>query len=349
MLQFQRNRLNKSLTLLDAKNVTLDCAAFYGSDGPIGAHHGIVGADQDMERVEKMVAEVNRDFGALRTLNMKESEMMDSSDNRDLDILPTNLFPVATKEQIARDTLRCKLFHGILIRAVLVVDATKGPKKGKTPKVSDILKARSESLLRIITNDDDDGDDNKDTQKDGTNESSHSFWKTVLKDLARTLVLVSCGLTVQGDDTLTAREQQATTVILAITAHISSLQSEWTPKSVGTTFPSCFLPIISLVKILAKVYALFGWGKRKQRDSVAALAGLADALHQVVQKMSCSVDTLLMSDDLVQQNPDATLLQPPVWKEVCDHVRHGRTQTRERIKTYLEEVSEELETFRVKQ
>ena len=325
ILQFQHQRMNRSLTLLEAKGVTLDCAPFYGG-GSIALHHGIIGGDDDVERVTRMLEEVNNSFGALTILKLKEEDD-DYSDNRDLSILPSRLFQPPKKEEIMRDTVRRKFLHGLLVRAVLVVDATKGPKKGKLAKRNPVLISRCESLVGVL------------------GPASGDAWKDVVVAMAKVLVVVGSGMLLESDDSLSAREKQATEFVKEATAVLQSFSPQWTPKNVGLTVPSLLMPAFAVLKIVAKTFALYGWGKRKQRESVSALAELAASLLSVVQQMSSCLDHLMMWDNAETEILDSTIMDSGVWQKVCNHVRTGRNAMRERIKTVLEEISEELATF----
>eukprot|EP00541_Cyclophora_tenuis_P012367 CAMPEP_0116564604 /NCGR_PEP_ID=MMETSP0397-20121206/13397_1 /TAXON_ID=216820 /ORGANISM="Cyclophora tenuis, Strain ECT3854" /LENGTH=183 /DNA_ID=CAMNT_0004091209 /DNA_START=1 /DNA_END=552 /DNA_ORIENTATION=- len=173
--------------------------------------------------------------------------------------------------------------------------------------------------------------------------------------MVRVLLLVGSGIFLEGDgkDTLAAREQLATEYVRKTVGVVQEqFPSDWAPKDVGTTIPTSLIPTYVIIKMVAKVFALFGWGKRKQRESVSALAELAASLLQVVNRMSCALDDslLMMSSSSQDEAPsnnnlNPEILDPNVWGDVCERVRQGRSAMRERIKTVLEEISDELATF----
>lgn len=182
---FQREKMNKSLSILQAKGYILDAAALLANivprkkhdedpiyKGGIGILQGIVGGDDDMGRATQMVMEVHNPNAALSVValanqygihdddgaNVDVDTVMNDveslADNRDMSIYFNQLLyktKVYEKKSIFYDTIRRGHIHGILISATLCLDAVKGPKKGKIVKNSTELEKRTKSLLRKVS------------------------------------------------------------------------------------------------------------------------------------------------------------------------------------------------------
>jgi hypothetical protein len=86
-LRFQRNRMNRSLTLLESKGITMDCAPLMLDQ--VGSAHGIVGGENDAGRAVRIMEEAHNSTGAPSIVSVKKEELERLSDNRDLSILPT--------------------------------------------------------------------------------------------------------------------------------------------------------------------------------------------------------------------------------------------------------------------
>jgi hypothetical protein len=167
-LVFQRNKMNTSLTVLDAKGKILDCAALLATfvpggkfdilKGALGVHQGIVGGDDDIPRAAQMIFEAHNPHAALSIVSWAGhggtvADCNGMADNRDLTILSNQILlktPPPSMQQIGTDALRRGHIHGMLIRATLCLDAAKGPKKGKVVKPTEQLERRATSLLECI-------------------------------------------------------------------------------------------------------------------------------------------------------------------------------------------------------
>ena len=101
-----------------------------------------------------------------------------------------------------KDSLQRGHIHGLLIRATLCLDATKGPKKGKIVKSSQLLEKRTKSLLDAV-----------DATLKFINDSSvvegHQALVRSCLDLCRVLAIISTGLPQEGNDSLAERESRA--------------------------------------------------------------------------------------------------------------------------------------------
>lgn len=307
-MMFQRQNMNKSVSVMEAKGMILDAASLLGEPveqkrfdedveiiGRLGLHQGIVGAESDTARVPQMVAEVHNPFAALSLISWANTggtieDSGDMADNRDASILSHQILyktTIASKESIARESLRRGHTHGLLLRVTICLDATKAPKKGKIVSSSEELETRTQSLLRSVELTSSfisasmDGDEYK---------SGRSLLCTSL-DLCRVIATIVAGLPNLDNDSLEAREIRSSDILegnalshLKEAAEALSLSSV---KDVLLIFPSYVLPLFSLFRMLSNVCGLFGWGRRKRKTKrcASAVADFAFELSVMIQDL----------------------------------------------------------------
>jgi tetratricopeptide (TPR) repeat protein len=325
-LCFQRNRMNLSLCLLESKGITMDCAPLMGGD--VGHAHGVVGGDDDIIRATRIMKEAHTWTGAPSIISLKMSELESLSDNRDLSILP-RCVTVESQEELIRNSIRRKFYHGVLVRAVAVLEVSKPPKKGKLIKTSEILRLRCESLLNVI--------------KVGEAQPV-SQWEETSSLLVKVIVLINSGLpSTDGEsDTLTSRENGAVALLESAISCMSNHSIDLTMSKVGKLISDHLVSVIALLKMTADVFSRFGWGKRKKRRSVTTLAQLAGALQSHIIHM-IAVTKSYESWDKVEVFDD--FLNHDVWNLVCEEVKESRKKSSNRIMNILLTFSSELSTF----
>jgi hypothetical protein len=284
---FQHNRMNPSLSLLDAKGRIMNCAPLLHhqlKEQALGMQHGIVGSELDVERVANMVREVQNPFGAPNIMRIAAIEVDPNvfSDNRDLSILSYQILyrsTLATKSEMIKDSICSGLLHGLLVRFALCMDAAKGPKKGKVTKASDLLQKRCTSLLDAV-------DQTAQFVESSDNESDCKEFIQSMLILCRVVAFVSAGMPVSEDqeDTLATREQYATQQLEKIV--IPAVMS-WSIPGVCRFLPNMLVPFAVMLRMTANLFALYGWGKRKRqtRAVAGALAQLASNLKAMVESM----------------------------------------------------------------
>lgn len=310
---FQRTKMNKSLSVMEAKGLILDAAALLGEPvqrkrfdedleikGRLGLHQGIVGGDSDLTRASQMVAEVHNPYAALSLISWadnggKTEDSDHMADNRDRSILFHQILyktTIASKESITRESLRRGHTHGLLLRATLCLDATKGPKKGKIVQASEELERRTQSLLNSVEStssfigSDLTGDEYR---------CGRSLLYTSL-DLCRVLATISAGLPTLENDTLEAREIQASEILLGdALSHLKEGVEALSLSSVKGVFflvPSYVVPLFSLFRMLSNVCATFGWGKRKHKSKrcAGAMADFAIEFNPMIQYLLSVVE-----------------------------------------------------------
>ena len=323
-IMFQRERMNKSLTTLEAKGLILDCAPMFQfeEDQGLGAVHGIVGGPEDHGRVCKMIAEAHNPHAAFSLLRLRgsaEDNIELFTENRDFDILSFNILSLPklpSRQEILGEAIRRRHHHSMLIRASLCLEATKGPKKGKVTKPSDIMSKRCSSLLACVQ-------DSQEYISSGClqSELAQTSMSTMVW-LCRTILAVSAGV---GDDekksgtpdSLESREAAATRFLEKAVEATKQSQSVFLATFTENPVPvvsryvaDCLVSIFALFQMCATVFELYGWGKRKRstRQSAAALATLALALKDMIEQMRSSMDVL------------PTELDPGVHQGKIDHV-----------------------------
>ena len=325
-LCFQRNRMNRSLSLLESKGVTMDCAPLLA--GGIGLAHGIVGGDDDASRATRIMEEAHNGTGAPSLVVLKTEDLDLLSDNRDMSILPLGM-PVATKVDVIQTALRRKLYHGILVRAALVLEVTKPPKKGKITKAPEVLRVRCESMCKILEEDE---------------QRPICQWEQATKMLAKVFVVVTSGLPASdGDaDSLQSREKRATKILTDALASITELNIEISPTDIGKVIVDHLVTVMAITKMTAEVFLRFGWGKRKKRESVASLAMFAAALKtHIIQMMA--VAKSLNQDSVMPSHDD--VLDDAIWTHVFNQVQLSRKDTSTRLLQMLALFRDELSTF----
>ena len=315
-IQFQLNRMSPSLAALEARGIVLDCAPI------MGGQLGITGQDSDLEIATSIARQVNSVFGAPSLLVEKRTKYSDNRDASILDFQILNKHPIQKEEAIIAIATRRKTIHGMLVRAVLILDATKPLKKGKLVASSESLKLRSQSLMDVI---------------EATDDSDE--WVNVMKSFSSAIVLVCSGMPENGiEDSPSTREERAMELLQSIS--ISNI-TEWTRPAVCRFLSDYLVAMNAILETLAKAFSLFGWGKRKQRPSVAVLAKVAADLGTLV----LSLKTAYLQAPIEVAHCDE-IIDNAVHAVVVSKVRDSRTLTRtENVVSILEDIERSLASF----
>jgi N-terminal acetyltransferase B complex non-catalytic subunit len=291
-VRFHRDRMNRSLTCLEAKGIILEGAPLYVQDDKqpsYGAMQGIVGGPDDTSRVYEILANVMDPFSAFSVLQLSDPPR-DVVDNRDFDVLSQDLLirrSFAGIKDIANATMRRGLVQGLLIRSALVKELTKGPKKGKVVPPSAALRKRCKSLLSCTS-----------VARgfyDASVESSHPRDLLCMRILileCHILTVLSSGLVADSMDEaigIQDREGIVCSYLDQTPQAIDALpRQEFCVASVSQMLPECILPVFTLFNMCSEVFDLFGWGKRKNKKCAEGLAVAAKSLGCVVRDMiSC--------------------------------------------------------------
>ena len=372
---FQRQKMNQSLTSLYSKGLILDAAPLLASavprmdydedpilKGGIGIAQGIVGGNEDIERVIQMVAEIHNPYAAFSVVsctgrcNFADDD--DLSDNRDKSILNQNsilLKPnIESKNSMVQATLRRGHIHGLLIRAALCIDAMKGPKKGKVVKPSPVLEKRTQSLLNSILeaseffhNGREDGDSN---YVIGCRELLHVFLS-----LCRVLAVVNAGMPKMDEDSMEQREQESIKIIqdqvlmrLKIARENFSSVSTG-PKTVGSALPNYILPIFAVFRMCSTVCTAYGWGIRKTKKLSVAMAEVSEEFKGLLKDdMIACLRNLPTSEtesslEYSLNETESNVLGEDVVKSTKILLNQAQYRTRMRIEPILEQMLSILE------
>jgi N-acetyltransferase B complex (NatB) non catalytic subunit len=292
---FHKQRMNRSLTTLEARGLILNCAPMYHQNDNrqpvLGDVQGIVGGDEDMDRVVKIVSEAHNPIAAFGLLQM-DGVLQDYvdlySDNRDFSILMKDILvkrEFESKEDIIADSLRRGLQHNLLIRAALCLDATKGLKKGKPVKCSDELQRRCASLVSVVEG-----------AYSSVNEQSTAMQPMLmaLMHLCQAMVVVGGGFDLQSktcDSALAAREATSSGLLRKTAVTLQEYQASMdlaTLAQVSVAISDSFVPVFVLFRMCGKVMELFGWGRKKRhaKDCADAMADVALALLSMVNDLA---------------------------------------------------------------
>jgi hypothetical protein len=313
-LVFQREKMLKSLSALDAKGVILDCAALLATpvpgnkldEGPVfkgglGVLQGIVGGDDDMMRATQMIVEAHNPSAALSLVSWADhggsvNDCNSMADNRDLTIHCQQILlqtPPLSKEEIARDALRRGHVHSMLIRATLCLDSAKGPKKGKIVKSSEELEKRTKSLLDCIAAFDNFLEEH--SLQDG---AEGGCCKAVLEaalDLCHTLAVINSGLpSADTTDSMEQREQRACDLLETKAApklKQATSSITFSVKIVCSVLPNFIVPLYAVFRMCANSNDIYGWGKRKHKTKpcAKALQQVAIEFQGLIAKMISSL------------------------------------------------------------
>lgn len=378
-MEFQRLKMNRSLTLQYCKGLILDCAPLLATPVPrmkhddnplwkggLGISQGIVGAKDDMERAIQMVVETHNPYAALSIVSWANAcgsldHVDDLSDNRDLSVLAqfSSLIKPTTQSKAAmiQETLLRGHVHGILIRATLCVDAMRGPKKGKVVKSSAALERRTQSLLGCVLAASE-FFDNQMVILTETVLASQGLLRVFL-DLCRLLAIINAGMPKKEEDSMEQREDRATDMlnnhcIVNLKQAREQLSSSKSVKVVCSLLPSCVVPMFAIFRMCSDVCAAYGWGKRKRKTKkiAGAMAELAEEFNLMLQHMMSCIKTLPESESELSATFTLTEKELGVLDESDIHLTTAilniaKYRARIRIEPILQEMDEFLEGFDV--
>lgn len=311
IVAFQCDRLNNSLTTLEAKGLILDNAPLFiqrddnvQNDSTVeqllGAAHGIVGGDADMKRVTQMVVEAHNPFAAFSLLRLTGSTangargVQQFSENRDFSILGHDILfrrEFDSPEVIMSESIRRGHHHSLLLTAALCIDATKGPKKGKAVKPSSELKKRCLSMLNSV-----------ELARASEQKLQPAGYGSLLKamlDMCTTIAVLGAGIfpDTTVEDSLEARETQATASLQRVCENIKegrdhlNLANDPSVARASRLLPDCIVPAFALFQMCAKVSDIFGWGRRKKKTKPCAfaIAEVASTMAAIIEDMKFCV------------------------------------------------------------
>eukprot|EP00956_Cyclotella_meneghiniana_P013497 scaffold19553_cov64-Cyclotella_meneghiniana.AAC.6 len=361
MMTFQRQKMRSSVQLLQAKGLVMDCAVLLNatdligakqkSENRLGAEKGLCGCDEDVVRADQLVRDAEGHFNAPSVIHCSSNAMSihdyDASDNRDMSVNYFEILHQRSKESqfdIVSESLLRGYTQSLLIHAVMVTDVAKTPKKGKVPKNTEAMLSRCQSMLNTIK---------KAKQFVDTGDFEMNTVDKLLWDVTCSLCNVIAEV-VQGNgstdptDTLAERESTAVSLIELATACLSKAQSAVTTTASDELYklvPDRIVPLFTLIETTARLFALFGWGKRKRstKETAGALANLAllfkaflsDALQMMKQSRVFDCSGADVEFDIGTE----------YVQKAIDYVKSSRAMTIDRVDPFLVEMTETLQTF----
>lgn len=313
---FQRTKMNKSLSMLEAKGLILDAAAVLAQPierqriehnpilhGRLGQVQGIVGAESDSDRANQMISEIYNPFAALSIISWAETaeyeeEIHEIVDNRDFSISSHQVLYSMHRDNsqlILREALRRGHIHGLLLRAALLVEGIKAPKKGKVVSVNDELKRRTESFLKSV---------------EAVHLISRSEAKAftggkdlllALTDLCHVLSIIGTGEPDLEIDSLEEREVKSSTTLEAALVNLQRARKtlEKSPvKGICFSLPNYIVPLFSLFQMCSRVCELYGWGKRKSKTKRCAgkMASFAMQFSMLVEELRSTMTRYVFAE-----------------------------------------------------
>lgn len=363
MIQWQREKMRRSLQLLEAKGLIMDLAPLLnmGDSNPqIGAIHGVCGKENDVLRVEKMIRDSANSNAAPSILSLGSEEdngVNNWSDNRDFDvnqfeILYKNSYPLSPNESFARAHI-----HAVLTRLVLLSDATKHPKKGKIVKLKDgeKLDRRSKSLCLAL-------------KKADIFLSTH-FWKrstvhAILWKLTRNLSKVTCILAsgrkdgdspVDPSDSLNQREKGCIAALEEALIELENLSSS-DSFSVHKIVPDILITAFVSFRITSNMCNKFGWGRRKRDTKPVAgcLARVAKILHDFVNEIMTRYEANPVGTEILKEALDDGSMEESLamvsnvrqaGEKLIQDIIFNHEDLRSRLLPVLKEMKDEFGSF----
>ena len=389
MIKWQRERMSTSLQLLSSKSSVMDFAPLTysgsedskgttGSPDPLGARQGIIGGEKDFDRTEEMIRNSGAFFAAPSVVSVALDETTHNptlySDNRDITIHQHFIFAnpsYQTHSDIFWHAIEGAHWHGVLLRAVLVLNVSKAPRKGKVVKVSegDVLRKRCISLTRLV--------DVVETLVQSTSEHHSNcdgdidvegkvFLQRATITLCRLICLVCANIRSENDkadsanDTLTQREKIALELMQSFAIDVIHAKStlsavaEPSPSLIGRLsklLPEIIVPMFAILEMVGKLFAIFGWGKRKRHTKPAAGA-LADAALEVQGLLSDLQEQMAFAP----AQPDATKCSQScsffnteegktMLEAASTNVRASAAETQQRLLPFINHMVRSLETY----
>ncbi|KAG7347212.1 N-acetyltransferase B complex NatB non catalytic subunit [Nitzschia inconspicua] len=375
-LAFQREKMNRSLTLYHSKGVILDAAALFATvlpgsghgdfmmKGGLGIKQGIVGGPDDMERAINLLVHCYSPYAAVSTVSwaqncgsLDNADML--SDNRDVSILHQNALlvkpKIESKRMMVQDTLMRGHIHGLLLRGALCLDGMKGPKKGKLVKPTESLKKRANSLLEGVLGAAEFIDNQMEFEP---KQVGHRSLLHTIIELHRVLALVVAGIPSPADeDTMEHRERHSAEILekralLQLKDARQKLSSTtWDVKKVCSILPSYLVPLFSVFRMCVTACTAYGWGKRKQTKIVSvAMGAFAMELNELVEEMMASIKSLPSTESASLTDCDVSedhlkMLGSDTLESTKAIVIQGRHKTRLRVEPVLQEMDEFLDEF----
>ena len=385
MVTFQREKMRPSLQLLYSKSLIMDAAALMiqsdlGNDIVGGSKQrgkgevrlaeekGFCGSEEDLTRAEQLAIDAEIHFNAPSIIHASsQSNSIDdfvSSDNRDMTI---NYFEILhknthlTQKEMVVQSLRSGYMHGLLTRTIVAVRAANAPKKGKIPKLIDETAYHCQSIRHCLSN------ANKFGQEVDMDDVDLAMWNACCQ-LCKAIVSV-----IQGNnndsvsDTLAEREKAATSIVDSTKHLVENARKSFSLYCTNSNslrgvrvcqlLPDNIIPFYTLLETTARLFALFGWGKRKRLTKAASgsLANLALSFREFISDMLQAMPQFrsfgksdggdVTMEPLVESAISSEVVGSDVIQRVIKEVVASRDMTNDRVDPFLIQMKESLDTY----
>jgi hypothetical protein len=226
-----------------------------------------------------------------------------SSDNRDMTLYYyESLYRTShlTSREMVIGSLRSGHMHGLMVRAVMSVGSASAPKKGKVPKPTEERSYRCLSLRHAVSR------AREFRREAAMDEVGGALWDACCH-LCGVIIVVLNGNRCTDEssfDTLAEREAASTAIIdsateriqsarIALSSYLSNAKTSSDELSsimgarVCQLLPDFVAPLYVFLETAGRLFALFGWGKRKRLTKIpsGALAKAALSLQHLMSDM----------------------------------------------------------------
>ncbi|KAL3810999.1 hypothetical protein ACHAXA_006551 [Cyclostephanos tholiformis] len=390
MVTFQREKMRLSVQLLQSKALLMDAAPLMipsdiGNDiagggarqkvakCPVGlaSEKGFCGNDGDLARAEQLVIDGEMHFNAPSIIHAAAQtaavDDFSSSDNRDMSLYCfESLYRTShmTQREMVIGSLRSGHLHGLMVRAVMTVGSASAPKKGKVPKPTDERSYRCLSLRRAVSR------AREFRLEAALDEVGGALWDACCQ-LCEAIIVVIYGNSCANEssiDTLAEREVASTAIIDSTTQLIqsagmalSSCYSEVKPSCDGLSsmigarvcqlLPNYVVPLYVFLETTARLFALFGWGKRKRLTKIpsGALAKAALSLQHLISDMLQGMsrfrslggnDVLVLAEEACRPEFGIEAIRRVIKETIS-----SRETTKDRVDSFLLQMKDGLSTY----
>lgn len=334
----------------------------------LGAEKGFCGKEEDIARAEHIAIDAERHFNAPAILHENPSEY-GYSDNRDFEISYFEILHHTAhlkREEMVTESLRRGYMQGLLTRAIMATEAANAPKKGKCPKHTEEMTYRCQSLRQTLSRANClFGQGIVDTENDLI---SKALWEGCSQLCETILVVVEGpigdGTTPSNSDTLAEREKAAVSTVESTVQLVQSARNAFaTPVDhqgsgarVCQLLPDRIVPFYVLLETTARLFAVFGWGKRKRQTKAAAgaLARLASSLRDFLTEMLHAMSRFrafggdegdVALEAMVEEATNLDVIGIHTVQRVVREVVSSRSMTKERVDHFMLQMNQGLDTY----
>ena len=337
----------------------------------LASEKGFCGSEGDLARAEQLVVDAEMHFNAPSIIHAAaQSATIDdfiSSDNRDKTLnYFESLYRTShlTQREMVVTSLRSGHSHGLMVRAVMAVGSASAPKKGKIPKSTEERSYRCQSLRHALSRAREFGREAALDEVDG------ALWDACCQLCEAIIVVIhgNCRADESSVDTLAEREVATTSFIdsttqlvhsarTALSSCYSKVESSSDDHSsvmgarVCQLLPDYVVPFYVFLETTARLFSLFGWGKRKRLTKIAsgALAKSALSLQHLISDMLQVIsqyrsfggkDVLSLAEGA--SGPEFRIEEV---HRVIKEAISSREGTKDRVDSFLSQMKDSLDTF----